>query len=252
METFESLAAADRKSLLAADDLERLATAAYMIGREDEYVSALERTHRLCLDEGHVLRAARSAFWAGLSLALRGETARASGWFGRARRLLERDERDCVERGYLLLPVAIQLEAAGDLDAWHATARAATEFGERFGDPDLTALAVHEQGRALTKQGRVEEGLGLLDEVMIGVAAGELSPIVTGLLYCSVIDGCHEVFAVRRASEWTAALSRWCEQQPDMVAFTGRCLAHRAELMQLRGAWTDALQEPSAQPSARR
>jgi len=26
-----------------------------------------------------------------------------------------------------------------------------------------------------------------------------------------------------------------------MVAFTGRCLVHRAEIMQLHGAWQDAL-----------
>lgn len=240
---YERLAASDRAAPLTADQLELLGTAAYMLGREDEYLVALERAHRLWLGEGAVLRAVRCAFWVGLALALGGETARASGWLGRAGRLLERDERDCAERGYLLLAVAMRQEANGELHAWCETARAAADVGERFGDPDLTALAVHEQGRALTKLGRVQEGLALLDEAMVAVAAEELSPIVTGLLYCSVIDGCQEVFAARRAAEWTAALTRWCERQPDMVAFTGRCLVHRAELMQLRGAWTDALRE---------
>jgi DNA-binding CsgD family transcriptional regulator len=58
-----------------------------------------------------------------------------------------------------------------------------------------------------------------------------------------VIDGCHDVYELRRAREWTAALTRWCDEQPDIVAFTGRCLAHRAEIMELNGAWPEALEE---------
>ncbi len=95
----------------------------------------------------------------------------------------------------------------------------------------------------LIKHGHVKQGLGLLDEAMVAVTTGELSPIPTGLVYCGVIMACQEVYEVRRAGEWTAALTRWCEQQPDVVAFTGRCLVHRAEIMQLRGAWDDALEE---------
>jgi ATP/maltotriose-dependent transcriptional regulator MalT len=63
------------------------------------------------------------------------------------------------------------------------------------------------------------------------------------LVYCSVIDSCWQVFALRRASEWTSALARFCDEQPDMVAFTGPCLVHRAELLELSGAWSDAIQE---------
>jgi DNA-binding CsgD family transcriptional regulator len=134
-------------------------------------------------------------------------------------------------------------EASGDWEAAYATAADAAEIGERFGDQDLLALAVHEQGHALVKQGRVEEGLGLFDEAMVAVTAGELSPIVTGMVYCSVIMGCQEVYALHRAQEWTAALTQWCEQQPEMVAFSGRCLVHRAEIMELHGAWREALEE---------
>jgi DNA-binding CsgD family transcriptional regulator len=78
---------------------------------------------------------------------------------------------------------------------------------------------------------------------MVAVIAGELSPIVTGLVYCNVIAFCQEMDEVRRAREWTAALTRWCERQPDMVAHTGLCLLHRAEIMELNGAWPDALEE---------
>jgi DNA-binding CsgD family transcriptional regulator len=243
VDAYKSLSHADQATPLGAEDLNLLATSAYMLGRDDDYLSGLERAHRAYLDGGEAVRAVRCAFWVGVNLALRGEMARATGWFGRAQRLLEREERDCVERGYLLIPVLLRRVATDDWEAAADTAAAAAEIGERFGDPDLLALAVHEQGHALVRQGRVEEGLGLLDEAMVAATAGELSPIVTGLVYCSVIAYCQELYELRRAQEWTDALTRWCEQQPDMVAHTGRCLMHRAEIMELQGAWRDALEE---------
>ena len=137
-----------------------------------------------------------------------GETGPATGWFGRAQRLVERDGSDCVERGYLALPAVLGHAAAGAWESASAAAAEAAEIAERFGDQDLLYLALHEQGHALVRQGRVEEGLGLLDEAMVAVTAEELSPIVTGLLYCSVIGYCRELYELRRAQEWTAALTR--------------------------------------------
>src|SRR5215203_2786950 len=226
---YQSLSRADQATPLGAEDLELLATSAFMLGRDDDCLSSLERAHHAYLNAGEAIHAVRCAFWVGMNLALREEMSRATGWLGRAQRLVEREEGDCVERGYLLVPVMLRHEDIDDWEAAYATAADAAEIGERFGDADLLALAVHEQGHALVKQGQVEEGFGLLDEAMVAVTAGELSPIVTGLIYCSVIEGCQEVYALRRAQEWTAALTQWCEQQPDMVAFTGRCLVHRAE-----------------------
>ena len=240
---YEALSLADRAAPLAPDDLELLATAAYMLGREDEWMQILERACQRHSDAGAVLRAARCAFWIGTHLAIRGDMGPASGWLGRAQRLLEREEGECVEQGYMLLPVAFQHEAAGDYDGAAATAGAAAEIGERFGDTDLFALAVHAQGEILLRDGHVREGLGLLDEAMVAVTAREVSPIVAGIVYCGVILACEEIYEVRRAHEWTAALTRWCEQQPGLLAFTGRCLVHRAQIMQLHGAWLDALEE---------
>ena len=242
-EAHEALARADAGAPLAPDDLERLATAAYMLGRDDEYVRSMERAHRRCLDEDEPLRAARCAFWIGINLAQRGERGPAAGWFGRAQRLVDREDRDCVERGYLLLPVMFAHVAAGDGDAAIAAAGEAAAIGERLGEADLFALASHGQGLLLIEHGRVADGLRLLDEAMVAVTAGELSPIVNGFVYCGVITGCQAAYEPRRAQEWTAALTRWCAQQPDMVSFTGACLVHRAEIMQLHGAWPDALQE---------
>ncbi|HET7272023.1 MAG TPA: LuxR C-terminal-related transcriptional regulator [Rubrobacter sp.] len=243
MDAYKSLSRADQAAPLGGEELALLATSAFMIGRDDDFLGYLERAHHAYLDAGEAMRAVRCAFWVGISLALRGETSRATGWLGRAQRLVEREEGDCVERGYLLVPVMLRHEANGNWDAAYTAAAEAAEVAERFSDADLLALAMHEQGLILVNLGRVEEGLVLLDEAMVAVAAGELSPIVTGIVYCSVISGCQEVYALRRAQEWTSALTQWCEEQPEMVAFSGQCLVHRAEIMELHGAWRDALEE---------
>lgn len=242
-EARESLSQADQAQALEPLDLELLATSVYMLGDDEGFATVLDRAHHAYLDAGDALPAVRCAFWIGVSLMQRGEVSRGSGWLGRAQRLLDREESDCVERGYLLLPVVLQHAAAGEHEAAYAAAAEAAEIGERFGDADLHSLAVHEQGHALVGQGRIEQGLRLLDEAMVAVTAGELSPIVTGILYCSVIDGCQQVYALRRAQEWTAALTQWCQDQPDIVSFTGRCLVHRAEIMEVHGAWDDALDQ---------
>ena len=177
-----------------------------------------------------------------MQLALRGEMGPATGWLSRAHRLIE-GEGECAEQGYLLMPVAFQHDVEGDLEGAVATAATAAEIGSRFGDKDLFALAIHSQGEFLVNGGKVREGLGLLDEAMVAVTEGGLSPIVTGIVYCGMVLACEHVFDLRRAREWTAALTRWCEQQPDLLAFTGRCLVHRAQILQLQGDWTDALTE---------
>lgn len=242
-EAYRALWLADQATPLGGKDLELLALSAYMIGRDEEYLSTLERAHQAHRDAGEGVRAVRCAFWLGLRLLFRGEMGRATGWFARAQRLLEREQQDCAERGYLLLPVVEQQLDAGEYEAAYTIAARAVAIGERCADADLIACAQHQQGRIRLQQGQVEFGLALLDEVMVAVIEGELSSLVTGLMYCGVIQACQEVYAFGRAGEWTAALARWCEEQPEMVAFTGICRVHRAEIMQLRGAWQDSIEE---------
>ena len=234
---------ADESEALSPRDLGLLATASYMLGREEEWVAAHERAHHLHLEAGDAEAAARAAFWIGLSLALRGELGPAEGWFGRAQRLLDEQEADCVERGFLLISYGHALLATGDAAAAYSVGAEATAVARRFGDRDLFTFAIVLQGQAAVVDARVREGLQLLDEAMVAVTTEDLSPVVAGISYCGVILACQEVFDLRRAREWTRALEAWWQQQPDMVAFTGRCLIHRAEILQLGGSWEVALDE---------
>jgi DNA-binding CsgD family transcriptional regulator/predicted negative regulator of RcsB-dependent stress response len=243
LHAYDALSRADAESPLEAADVELLATSAALVGERDAYHSLLERLHKLRLDAGETELAAKAAVLLGLNLAIAGEVGPAMGWFGRAERLVGQAGEDSVVPGYLLLPIAFQRMSSGDLEGTHRAASEAVAIAQRFGEHDLFATASHLAGVALIKQGRVDEGLQILDEAMVAVTSGEVSPFLAGVVYCGVIASCEEAFEPRRAREWTEALTRWCEAQPQLVSFTGRCLAHRAGIKQLHGAWSDALEE---------
>jgi DNA-binding CsgD family transcriptional regulator len=245
-ESYRLLEAADRDGPLDAEDLERLATAAYLLGREEESEAVLTRAHQLFLDRGDHEGAARSASWLAFGLLQRGAIAPASGWFARAERILDEAHLDSVVRGYLLIPSAIQHIVHGDPAAGHAAFTQAAEIANRFGDRDLASLAGHGRGRALIHLGNIAAGVALLDEAMVAVIAGDVTPILAGDIYCSVLESCQETFDLRRAYEWTVSLAHWCAGQPDLVRFRGECLLYRAEVMQWRGKWDDAAQDAQA------
>ena len=242
-DAFEALQAADENGGLQPEDLHRLAWSAGLTARDEEMLATQERVYHAWLAVGEQLPAARAAFWLGFRLQVRGEASRASGWLGRSQRLVELHGQDCVEQGYLLLPAAQRLLSSGDFIKAHDCAAQAARIGEHFDEADLIAFARNVEARAMLGGGRVERGLALMDEVMVAATAGELSPVVTGIVYCSAIASCQRVFALSRVREWTAALATWCDAHPQLGMFTGHCLVHRAEVLQLNGSWGEAATE---------
>src|SRR5688572_30735690 len=103
-ESFRHFQEAAGETTLEAEDLEQLATAAYLMERDAESEAFRARAHQSFLDRGDAEGAARCASWLGFGLLHRGALAPASGWFARAERILDEAHIDCVVRGYLLIP----------------------------------------------------------------------------------------------------------------------------------------------------
>ena len=157
-DAYTALSLADSSSPLPARGLELLATAALLLGQVEDGLRALQRAQQWHAEGGDPRRAARCAFWLTFHLGARGDVAQASGWFARARRLLEH-EQECAEHGYLLISVAFHQLVAGDYAAGGTAAAQAAAIGGRTGDADLVAFARYLQGRALVHEGEMHEGL---------------------------------------------------------------------------------------------
>jgi DNA-binding CsgD family transcriptional regulator len=244
------VAAHDRLSAVAPerlspDDLVRLAMSAYLSGDDDSAVRALQRAYRAELDAGEPRSAIRIAFWLGLILITGGDAAVGGGWVARAYRLLEDIPGDVVERGYLLIHTMHQHIGQGAFGTALDVAHRITEYGHQFADPDLLAMGLSSEGRLLIYASQVPQGLARLDEAMVGLTTSEVSPLIAGHVYCSLIEGCQEISDFGRVTEWTAALTRWCDTQPDLVPFTGQCAVHRSQVLRVHGAFSAALDELS-------
>ena len=228
---------------LRADDFTALATTAYLLGRHNDCVQALQRAFQASVDAGDDRAAARSALRLALVLTLTGERAVGGGWAARATRLLDDLAGDVVERGYVAVHEAFSSVVGGDFPAAFEQASVVVDYGPRYDDPDLLAHGLNMTGRLMTHAGQVQEGLRLMDESLVGVVAGDVSPIVSGIVYCTTVEGCALVHDFGRMVEWTRALTTWCDAQPGLVAFTGQCAVHRGQLMRLRGAFDEAVEE---------
>ena len=239
LHVYEDLSGRDPASLGAAE-LEALAEAAWWLCKTDESIAARQRAYAAFRDAGDDRGAARTAARLFHDHFYRGEGAVAIGWLRRGFRHLERDP-DCVEGGWLEMAEAELHLHQGPLEQAVKGAARAIQTARDHGDADLAAVAMQIQGRALIAQGSIDEGLGLLDEAMTCVLAGELAPLYTGWVYCSVILACKDLADLQRASEWTEAARAWCEALPATTPYSqGLCRIYRGEVLALRGAWAEA------------
>ncbi len=216
---------------------------AYLVGREEEALLISFDAFRRFEADGDVRDAARVAFWAAFFLFNRGDRAQGAAWRARSLALVEAHHLGGAEEAQLLGMDAHQawLERRTD-DALDLARRALSQAIEA-GHRDGIALIQLTIGRAELQLGHRDQAMACFDEALASVSAGETSPAVAGTVYCAVIEVCMRARDLRRATEWTEALTLWCRDRPDLVPYRGTCLVHRAQLAVLHGAWDDALRQ---------
>jgi len=237
--TYRALCAAGDQGPLAPEDLRLLADAAWWLGLVHECLRLTEQLHHRYTEAGHVDRAAAQALELGSMLAMRGEYALASGWLGRARRLLA-DQPVTFAHGLLAYVDLSQAVEEGRLDEAAKEAERLRRIGERLDEDTLRALGLLGTGVVEVRRGRLSEGFGRLDEAMLPVVAGTVAPDWAGHIYCHITETCLDVADLTRAREWSDAANRWLQGFPDAVMFNGVCRAQRAYLLSVEGDWRAA------------
>jgi hypothetical protein len=229
---------------LSADDIAAYADTQFWLGRTEDRLRLGTAAFDAFLAESRPADAAMAAVLLGILHIARGDEPQGVGWIGRARRLAE-GLPECVVHGFMLFLTAVE----GNLQAGRATdavvgARQLQDLGRRLDHPDIIAMGIQAEGRALIKAGHTADGLALVDEAMVAALDGRLTPFALGTLYCHTIAACHEVADLRRMARWTDLTEAWLDTLPAALPFGGPfgglCAVHRAQLHLHRGAWEEA------------
>ena len=240
-EAFDLFAEADAASPLGPDDLNKMAECAWWVGKMRHCIALRERAHAAYLKEGSPRGAARVAIDLADHHSDLLEPSVASAWLQTASRLLAPEEEG-AEHAWLKLGHAIAGRNQGDLVNSNKYAAEAAEIAARYGDKDLFALGIAVQGTGLIFMGDIDKGMPMIEEATVGAVSGELGPWATGWIFCMMITVSSHLADWQRAGQWTEAAKRWCDRQA-INGFPGVCRVHRAEIMRLRGALTEAEEE---------
>ena len=237
-DAFDLLVEADAAGVLSASDLAALGEVAHAAGHLDVSIEAWERAHAACLRADDQLAAAGAAVRVAMHLLF--DTALMApvrGWLARAERLLEGRE-EAPEHAWFAVVRAYERMLTGDPAGGHRWARQAIDVGARNA-PAAAAIGGVAEARLLILDGDVEPGLALLDEAGAAALSGNLDPLSTGIIYCELVCALQGLAQYDLAEEWTEAMERWCETNT-IGSLNGRCRVHRAEILRLRGACSEA------------
>lgn len=228
----------------SAEALEELAWACWWMNDIPAVFDVRARAYQAFIDRDDKRGASRTASWLGLDcLELSGEFAVANGWFQRAESLLEGDLR-CKEYAIitnLKANLAFRAEHNAEkalvlLEQSHSLARSLNEM-----EPQMMAEAL--KGFILVTEGRVTEGMMLLDEATVmalSESSGDIRSVTTTC--CFLIDACNRIRDYERADQWCARVKEICKRWRHRAVFA-TCRTQYAAVLLWRGEWKEAEEE---------
>jgi hypothetical protein len=224
------------------EELDLLAQAAYGAGKLELALTSLEKLHVRHAAAGRRLEAADAATRIAIYLMMdTGLMAPVRGWLNRAERLLEGAAEGPVH-AWLAMVHTYERVMSGDMDAARPWAERAIDIGTRHGAPAPAAIGRVAAARLVIFDGRVDEGLRMLDEAAVATVSGELDALSVGIVYCELICAMQGLAQYDMAEEWTDAMERWRHGQA-FGGINGRCRVHRAEILRLKGSCDEAEEE---------
>src|SRR5919108_357421 len=190
--------------------LDGLGQALWWLGERDAAIERRRQAYAAYRRRDDGRNAGRLATYLASEHRIDGQHAAAAGWLARARRLLA-GVPPGPETGWLAIE---ETKRASDPAEAEARARAALDLAQALGDPDIECMALAQLGRAVVRQGRVEEGLGMLDEAMTVALGGESSdPLACGDACCTTLVVCDGLADLGRAAEWCEAVVDFTERR---------------------------------------
>jgi DNA-binding CsgD family transcriptional regulator/predicted negative regulator of RcsB-dependent stress response len=164
-----------------------------------------------------------------------GNTAAARGWLARAARIIEHEVPEL--RGELLGATAYLTDDPVESET---LARRSLEIARTDGNAELELLAMTAVGAALVQQGRVDEGMALLDEAMAGAIAGESGdPLTVAQTSCMTMVVCGSCLDLERATQWLQALEPFIDRYGCPFLYA-ECRTHYGRVLFENGDWDAA------------
>ncbi len=220
------------------DALDGLGQSLWWLGEREAGIDSRREAYAAFRRRGDLRAAAGLAVYLAGEHRIDGQRSAAAGWLARARRLLD-GAGTVGELGWLRIEEAKRSDDPATAERF---AREALAVAHELASPDIECMALAQLGRAVVAQGRVEEGVGYLDEAMTVALGGETSdPLACGDACCTTLVVCDGLADLQRAAEWCEAVVDFAERRR-FTPLQSWCRAIFGAVLVRSGEWARAEQ----------